>query len=81
MTAIRPANRRAFSSAECQAVKVWLAESPEAICPCCGDPLAHVELGRVLVPGSIGFGFAARLAEGIERVVRRPLLVVVSVAG
>jgi hypothetical protein len=80
MTLIRPADRQRFTEAEWASINVWFALSSSATCACCGEPLAQLEDGRVQVPGSVGVGFASRIADEIMRYVSLPLMVVVNAA-
>ncbi len=80
MTLICPADRPRFSESDWIDLNVWFAVSSSTRCPCCGEPLARLEDGRVRVMGSIGVGFATHLADEIRRYVSRPLTVIVSAA-
>ena len=77
MTLICRADRRRFTDTERASLHSWLERSPLAVCSCCGEPLAEIAERSILVQGSIGVGFAARLADEIGRIVPRPLIVVV----
>lgn len=77
MTCICPADDGCFTHAERRRLSDWLATAPSAVCSCCGEPLARIDRRGVLVPGSIGTGFATRLANEIRAIVSRPLMVVV----
>jgi hypothetical protein len=77
VTCICPADAGSFTHAERRRLGNWLATAPSAVCSCCGEPLARFDRRGVLVPSSVGTGFATELAAEIRQVVARPLMVVV----
>ncbi len=75
MTVICPAEADRFSESEWIDVNVWAAMSSSVRCPCCGDPLIHLEAGIVEVRGAIGMDYAMHLAAEIGSRICRPLAV------